>query len=195
MENKQCNNMNEIVVDYYDYIHSFINKKLKNKEDVDDLTQEVMVKLTEACSKPAEIQNLKAWLFQVARNVIYSYYQSHKLDTESLLEETSFVDHEQESIGTADYIISMINLLPKEYGEPLKWADIDGLSQQQIADKLGIGLSGAKMRIQRARKKLLELFNQCCDIEYDAKGNFVSCSVNDSCESKDQIKLSLENGE
>ncbi|AZQ62739.1 sigma-70 family RNA polymerase sigma factor [Flammeovirga pectinis] len=193
MENKQCSNMNEIVVDYYDYIHSFINKKLKNKEDVDDLTQEVMVKLTEACSKPSEIQNLKAWLFQVARNVIYAYYQSHKLDTESLMEETSFVDHKEESIGTADYIISMINLLPQEYGEPLKWADIEGLPQQQIADKLGIGLSGAKMRIQRARKKLLELFNQCCDIEYDAKGNFVSCSVNNSCESKDQIKLSLEN--
>lgn len=197
MSNNFCsnNNMNEIVHDYYDYIHSFIAKKVGNTEDVEDLTQEVMFRLATSCTQPSEIKNIKAWLFQVARNVIYNYYQSKKLDTESILDENAFLNDEEEKSDVADYIISMINLLPEEYAKPLKWADIDGLAQKEIAEKLGIGLSGAKMRIQRARKKLLELFHQCCDIEYDAQGNFVHCTVNDSCVGKEQIRISIENEE
>ncbi|KXX70314.1 hypothetical protein AVL50_11960 [Flammeovirga sp. SJP92] len=184
--------MNEIVHDYYNYIKSFIHKKVGNQEDVEDLTQEVMFQLSVACEKPAEINNIKAWLFQVARNVIYRYYQSQKINTDSIEDENAFFDETEEESDVADYIISMIGLLPEEYAKPLRWADIDGIPQKEIAERLKISLSATKMRVQRGRKKLLELFHQCCIIEYDAKGNFVHCTINDSCTDKEQIKISLE---
>lgn len=193
MSQNSCSNMNEIVHDYYDYIHHFIAKKVGRKEEIEDLTQEVMFRLVTSCVQSSEIKNIKAWLFQVARNVIYSYYQSNKIDTDSIVDENAFLEEEEEKFDTADYIISMIDLLPEEYAKALKWADIDGISQKEIAEKLGIGLSAAKMRVQRARKKLLELFYQCCDIEYDAQGNFIHCTVNATCVDKKQIKISLEN--
>ncbi|MBD0405119.1 sigma-70 family RNA polymerase sigma factor [Flammeovirga sp. EKP202] len=193
MNNKSCSNMNEIVHDYYSYIQNFISKKVGHQEDVEDLTQEVMFQLSVACEKPAEIQNIKAWLFQVARNVIYRHYQSHKINTSSIEDENTFFEQTETQSDVADYIISMIGLLPPEYAQPLKMADIDGISQKKIAEQLGMSLSATKMRVQRGRKKLLELFHQCCTIEYDAQGNFMHCTINDSCVGKEQIRISLEN--
>ncbi len=181
--------MNEIVHEYYDYIHAFINKKVGDQQDVEDLTQEVMFRLTTSCLKAEDIKNLKAWLFQVARNVIYNYYQSKKLDTSSVLDDNAFTAEEETELEASDYIISMINLLPEEYAKPLKMADIDQIPQKKIAEELDLGLSAVKMRVQRGRKKLLELFHSCCNIEYDNMGNFVGCTVKDSCDDKDQISL------
>ena len=39
------------------------------------------------------------------------------------------------------------------------------MSQQQVADKLGLSLSGAKSRIQRGRAQMKEEFLNCCHIE------------------------------
>jgi hypothetical protein len=37
------------------------------------------------------------------------------------------------------------------------------------------------MRIQRGRKKLYDLFIECCDIEYTKDGAFLDCTIKDKC--------------
>ncbi len=59
----------------------------------------------------------------------------------------------------------LIGELPEKYRRPLQLAELEGLSQQAIADQLGLSLSGAKSRVQRGRVKLREQFMKCCDIE------------------------------
>jgi RNA polymerase sigma-70 factor (ECF subfamily) len=54
-------------------------------------------------------------------------------------------------------------------------AEIEGLSQQEAADRLGLSLSGAKSRIQRGRSMLKEALEQCCSFELDGRGRLMGC--------------------
>jgi RNA polymerase sigma-70 factor (ECF subfamily) len=47
------------------------------------------------------------------------------------------------------------------------------LSQQELARKAGIFLSGAKSRVQRAREKLRQLLLECCHFELDRQGRII----------------------
>ena len=52
-------------------------------------------------------------------------------------------------------------------------AEIDGLSQWEVADRLGLSLSGAKSRIQRDRARLKDALDRCCHFEFDRRGNMM----------------------
>jgi RNA polymerase sigma-70 factor (ECF subfamily) len=67
----------------------------------------------------------------------------------------------------------MVEQLPEPYRTALKLADLEGLSQQDIADREGISLSGAKSRVQRARRQLGDMIRDCCRVERDARGNVI----------------------
>ncbi len=68
------------------------------------------------------------------------------------------------------WLLPMAHLLPPKYAEPLIRADFQGQSQQQVADALGLSLSGAKSRIQRARVMLGEILRACCDVNFGPDG-------------------------
>jgi RNA polymerase sigma-70 factor (ECF subfamily) len=55
----------------------------------------------------------------------------------------------------------------------VQWSELDGLSQQEVADRLRLSLPGAKSRIQRGRVMLKQALQECCDFEIDRRGNVV----------------------
>ena len=73
----------------------------------------------------------------------------------------------------SDYASSVINQLPEKYREAVYWADIKGITQNELAEKLSISVSGAKSRVQRGRQKIKEIVLKCCDINADKYGNIV----------------------
>ena len=64
----------------------------------------------------------------------------------------------------------MIEQLPEPYREAMRLADLEGISQQEVAARAGISLSGAKSRVQRARQQLREMIEDCCKIKKDGRG-------------------------
>ncbi|OIQ29333.1 MAG: hypothetical protein BM564_06450 [Bacteroidetes bacterium MedPE-SWsnd-G2] len=191
--NNECCNISTVVQDYYDYLKSYIIKKVKDPVVAEDIVQEVMLKLIETHQKTPTIQNIKAWLFQVSRNTIYDYYKRNNI--EFSLENESEVSNEDTDISTLaepDLIVPMISLLPKKYAEPLMLSDIENVPQKDIAEKLNLSLSATKMRIQRGRQKLRDLFVNCCDIEYDTQGNFNGCTIKSYCEPLQNIYKNLQ---
>lgn len=81
----------------------------------------------------------------------------------------------------AEWIDPLIGLLPKEYALPLRLADIEGLKQQEVADRLGLSLTAVKSRIQRARKMLQAEIKTCCHVELDEGGGLAHFSIKESC--------------
>lgn len=49
-------------------------------------------------------------------------------------------------------------------------SEIDGITQKEVANRLGISLSGAKSRGQRDRIMLRQRLAQCCDVETGRRG-------------------------
>lgn len=67
----------------------------------------------------------------------------------------------------------MAEELPSKYRDPLLLADFDGRPQREVAERLGLSLSGAKSRVQRARKLLGEHLRRCCELELDPDGEVI----------------------
>lgn len=187
---KECCNINEVVREFYDYLKSFILKKTNDKNIAEDIVQEVMLKLVESHRKSTRVVNIKAWLFQVTRNTIADYYKKNNLVNiiDAIQQEDRIVFQDLPKVFESDFVIPMLSLLPDKFSTPLRLSDIENLPQKEIALELGLGLSATKMRIQRGRKKLQELFIECCHIKYDRSGNFLSCSIKEYCEPLKKIE-------
>jgi RNA polymerase sigma-70 factor (ECF subfamily) len=62
---------------------------------------------------------------------------------------------------------SFIDGLPEEYRAVLVLKDIEGLTNQEIADVTDLTLENVKIRLHRARQKLRETLNVGCDFHRD----------------------------
>lgn len=69
----------------------------------------------------------------------------------------------------------MIDNLPEPYREAVVLTELEGLTQKELAGRLGISLSGAKSRVQRGRQQLKEMLFDCCRFEFDRRGGVVDC--------------------
>lgn len=178
-------NINETVREFYSYLKNYISKKVSNPHVAEDLTQEVMYRLVKADDKNQEIRNVKAWLFQTTRHVIADYYRDKNKNPITKTQDkfpNLQAQTEEVVLAEMDFLVPMIELLPNKYSQPLILSDINNIPQKEIARRMDLGLSATKMRIQRARKKLHTLFKRCCDIEFDANGDFAHCTIKDHCE-------------
>lgn len=71
----------------------------------------------------------------------------------------------------ADCFKTILNHLPEKYREAIVLTEFENLTQRDLAQRLGLSLSGAKSRVQRARAKLKEILLGCCQLEFDRLGN------------------------
>lgn len=175
-------------------LRNFILKRVKDQDLTNDILQDVLMKVYNFCISKSGVRNIRSWLFQIAQNTITDHYrkQSKLTDLENLTE----IENEDPNIAfneATNYILPMLDFLPKEYAVPLKLADIDNMKQADIAKKLNLGLSATKSRIQRARQLLKAEFITCCHFETDKQGNLISFEIKDSCEPLQRVKKQIKN--
>lgn len=146
---------------------------------LDDLVQEVFLKVHESAAELRDADRLGPWLFRIARNVVIDHLRKRRARTHAPLDEADEpVAPEPESNFNqemAAWFRPMMNLLPDEYRVALELTEIEGLTQRELALRAGLSLSGAKSRVQRAKHLLEGIVRACCDFEVDVHGNFLSC--------------------
>ncbi|MFA0960999.1 sigma-70 family RNA polymerase sigma factor [Roseivirga sp. BDSF3-8] len=178
-----CEGAGHVFGQYARQLHGYLRKKLGNDQDSEELLSDVMMKLYKNCERLEEVDNVRAWLYRITYNAAMDYYRDRQKKQESERAAGNIeVPVEQDIYQSMSQLVpAMVNLLPEEYRSAVMWCDLEGLSQQEVADKLNISLSGAKSRIQRGRKKLKELFSECIWIESDRRGRPVSYSIKPHC--------------
>jgi RNA polymerase sigma-70 factor (ECF subfamily) len=174
-------------------LRNFILKRVKDQDLTNDILQDVLMKVYNFCISKSGVRNIRSWLFQIAQNTITDHYrkQSKFTDLDNLTE----IENEDQNIAFSEatnYILPMLDFLPKEYAIPLKFADIDYMKQADIAKKLNLSMPATKSRIQRARQLLKAEFITCCHFETDKQGNLISFEIKDSCEPLQKVKKDLQ---
>jgi RNA polymerase sigma-70 factor (ECF subfamily) len=146
---------------------------------LDDLVQEVFLKVHENAGELRDADRLAPWLFRIARNGVIDHLRKRRSRAHASLEEAeepATLEPEQNfNQEMAAWFRPMMDLLPEEYRVALQLTEIEGLTQRELADRVGLSLSGAKSRVQRAKQLLEGIVRACCDFEVDVRGNFVSC--------------------
>ena len=70
-------------------------------------------------------------------------------------------------------IQEMIANLPSTCRQALMLTTYEGLTQKELSAHLNISVSGAKSRVQRARKRLKAQLLSCCQLELDSFGKII----------------------
>jgi RNA polymerase sigma factor (sigma-70 family) len=67
-------NLEELIVEYQPGLRSFIRGRINNKEDADDILQDVFYKFINTVQTALNpIEHASAWLYRVAKNTIINY--------------------------------------------------------------------------------------------------------------------------
>ncbi|WP_299395668.1 sigma-70 family RNA polymerase sigma factor [uncultured Gelidibacter sp.] len=157
---------------YADDVSHFILSKVKDDEVTDDLLQETFIKIHMKLDTLQDETKLKSWVFAVARHTMMDYFRNQNPNTVQtdvdLPSEHLATDHTKE-----DCLRGIIKSLPKKYRDPLVLADIQGLKQAQISERLNLPLPTVKSQIQRGRKLIAKGFVECCDFKINDDGYLV----------------------
>lgn len=173
-------------------LRAFVARRVP-AQDADDVTQDVLLRLHQNVAALRDAEHAQAWVYGIARRAIADFYR-RRPPTETLsapeaetipapdqLPRTGFASFAG-AHSVDDEVLSwlrpMAEALPDGYREALLMADFEGRKQRQVADALGLSLSGAKSRVQRARALLGERLRQCCEVALGADGKVVDFKRN-----------------
>lgn len=176
-------------------LKSFIAKRVHDEASAEDLVHDVFLRIHDRIDSLKEPDKLPAWIYQIARNSIIDSYRKKRITIETS-DDLSQLEQSELSIPVDlnRIVRSMIEKLPTQDKEALILSDFHGIKHEQIARRLGISLSGAKSRVQRARKKLKDLLLECCHFEFDRYGtvyDYHPKNCNNCCEAQSKKESCL----
>ena len=154
-------------------LRGFIRSRIRDHAAAEDLLQEVFVKIHHKLPTLRAGEKLEAWVWRITRNAIADHFRRTR-PGEPLREELSATTDSNESkLDLSPCVRRFVGELPANFREALELTEWQGLTQQEMAKRLGLSLSGAKSRVQRARDQLKSLLLECCRFELDRRGNVV----------------------
>ncbi len=139
----------EILMDRYkNNIYNFILKYISSKEDSEDLTQEIFVKVFfKIASFNSTKASFKTWLFTITKNSIYNKIKERKMTSLTYeVEDTHILINEND-----DIVQKGLNKLDKKYKIILLMYCMEGFKYKEIADILKIPINTVKTRIKRGK--------------------------------------------
>lgn len=160
-------------------LRQFIRGRVSDDHAADDLLQETFLRIHRNLGTLHDADRLGAWVFQIARNAIRDYHRKATHSTVALgdIDPTDNRDHHPSQFRCrgAKWLDEMIGTLPDGYREAVQLAEMEGVTQQEVAHQFGISLSGAKSRVQRGRAMLRDALDACCRFQFDHTGRVVDC--------------------
>lgn len=140
-------------------IYRFVYFRLSSKEDAEDLTEQIFLKVFKAMPKfNSQKSSFKTWLFTIARHAVIDFYRTHKV-TYELKEamQISTEDYTEEEIDkqlALDKIMPVLKSLPEEQSEVLALRFISGLSTSETAAIMNKSEGALRILQHRALKAL-----------------------------------------
>ena len=166
--------LEEVWAEYRTSLKAFLLSRVANMADVDDLLQDILLKIHSKLHQLKQSDRIKPWLFQIAQHSIIDYYRSHGRQTKLAIE-FSGLEESKPSIqqALAHCIEPFLQGMKNEDAELLRMIDLEGVSQKDYAAAHDMAYSTLKSRVQKARQALRARFESCCHYQIDHQGNLM----------------------
>ncbi|HEX4901734.1 MAG TPA: sigma-70 family RNA polymerase sigma factor [Acidimicrobiales bacterium] len=153
----------EIARDEGDFIYTVAYRLTGNREDAQDLVQEVLVRVQRGL-RTYRPGSLRAWLGRITTNAFLDDARRRTRrpvsalpeDPDAVLPAAPDAAEASEADGLPDHVQAALGEVPTEFRVPVVLADVVGLSYTEIADQLGIPVGTVRSRIHRGRLALRE---------------------------------------
>lgn len=157
----------EIYEQTKEFVYNVIYRMVYDKEETKDLMQDVYIKVFENRSRYNEFTSaFHTWLYRIAFNHTLNFVNRKKmiLSKQIILEHKIEITEENtETISDEEDIARLQRLLLKvkpKHRICIVLCDIERLSYEETANRLGINIGTVRSRLNRARKELTELYRK-----------------------------------
>ncbi|GAC1364357.1 MAG: sigma-70 family RNA polymerase sigma factor [Ktedonobacteraceae bacterium] len=172
-----------LVQRHMNHVYNLVYRVVYDKEEAEDITQEVLVKVYNNIRSFDQKAAFSTWLYRIAvnsaldgldkmkrrRSTTASFSHASSPDLEELATLPSSAAGPEEEAMQSDLracIQRVLKELDREHARVLVMRDFEDLSYDDIAQALEAKLSAVKMRIHRARLAFQTIFNQFCGQVY-----------------------------
>jgi RNA polymerase sigma-70 factor (ECF subfamily) len=174
-------------------LKNFVQRRVKDSMLAEDIVQDVLVKMHTRMGQLKDSEKMTGWMYQITRNAITDHFRS-QLQSKSI--HPSDVDWQSDPQELNECVIACMNgmlmTLPEKYRQALELAELENLSQVDLAKRLRISYSGAKSRVQRARQMLKDKMNESYVIKTDSYGNVIGCEDRGPCNCRSGHQINEE---
>lgn len=182
-----------LFTEYRKKIYNFIYHLVQDRAEAEDLTQETFIKVHHNLTRLQDKSKLSSWIYRIATNVCLDYfrqssyrYRSKTASLEDLTENIREIPLGEKGIEPyltleetidqkvmGDCVQEFIKSLPADYRVVIVLHDLEGLTNQEIAEILDCSLDTVKIRLHRARSRLKEKLSSGCQFSRDKRNVFV----------------------
>ena len=127
--------------------------------DAEDVTQEIFISMVRSINNFRGDSKFSTWLFNIVHRRVADYYRRNasKLD-EPEIKDSMISDNDQNNIENIILLKQVLNKLSYQQREIILLRIVDGLSFNEVANKLQIETGAAKLRFYRAIKSCKNKF-------------------------------------
>jgi RNA polymerase sigma-70 factor (ECF subfamily) len=167
-------------------IYRYVLGMVRNPAEAEDLTQETLLRAYDKLATLEDPARLAPWLYRIATNVTYDRFRQASYrhrpqpladDAEAAGPEASdiadtgprldkLMEQQEMSSCVQDYIAA----LPESHRAVILLHDVQGLTNPEIAEMLGLSLATVKIRLHRARNRLRAALGEGCSFSTDERG-------------------------
>jgi RNA polymerase sigma-70 factor, ECF subfamily len=152
VEDELCARFEREAVPLRDVLYRHASRMSRNHADAEDLVQETMMKAYASFHSFRRGTNMRAWLLRILINSYISNYRKKRRQPVQYSAE----DHALDSLPD-DVIKAAMQVLPRQFRDVVFYADVEGLSYQEIGAIMNTATGTVASQLYRGRRKLRRL--------------------------------------
>lgn len=165
---------NQVVTAYRRRIMGIISRLIGRPEDVEDVAQEVFLRLYFSLDRLRVPEAFEPWLYRLSVNACYDYLRRSRRQPETRMSDLSeqqvvMADaaagsrvqrEEDEQERVRDLVTDMFSAVSEEDRILLTLKEVEGLSLRELEAVYGVNENALKVRLFRARQRVLKNMNK-----------------------------------
>jgi RNA polymerase sigma-70 factor (ECF subfamily) len=149
--------LDELYNYYYPRLYTFAKRFLKVEDDINDILQDVFIKIWENRKNIKNVETFNAYIFTITKNTVISYFREKikVADFESRVREMAttegyLTETAAEYEDLKEKVDQLIEQLPEKRKQIFKLSREQGLSNKEIAGEMGISVKTVEDHIMHA---------------------------------------------
>jgi RNA polymerase sigma-70 factor (ECF subfamily) len=165
-------------------LSAWLHRQVRDPHLSEDLLQETFVRVHNRLPDLEAEERIAPWVFRIASKLVREHHRAAR-SLVPLAEPDPEVPEPTDELESqvGEWLRRMLTLLPDEQREALEAVEVQGLTQRELAERLGLSLSAVKSRVQRGRRRLQAELLSCCHFELDRRGRVIDYHRHGRCDS------------
>lgn len=153
----------ELVDRYNDLLCRHAQRMMRREDDAEDVVQTAWIKAYRRLEQCRDPERFGAWVFRIAANGCKDARKAERREVvpmDAVGELPNPADDPGEGVEREEQrrrITAALDRLPADQREAFLLKHAEGWSYEDMAERLGVGVSALKMRVHRAREELQRL--------------------------------------